>query len=200
MTPGDGAPATPPEATAHSPGGSRAPAAIGAATIAPSFAIWRFSATTIRAGGWSNCCACSPRTILFPAGRLSVRSRSYQPVGADALLAAPIPNYQTGVPTRRRRFRDSAFVFMDAIGGVDREAAAPADFYVDIAAHFETKKPCWPNTPASGTGCCASTASTIIAHHGTLEPGNGQRAGVGSRRLPAVQRGILIRSRCWRIY
>jgi LmbE family N-acetylglucosaminyl deacetylase len=100
----------------------------------------------------------------------------------DACFAAPIPNYHTGITDPAPPLSAIPHLyFMDAIGSVDREGRpAPADFYVDIAAHFETKKAMLAEH--------ASQRDWLLRQHGiddylrimerwTRE--NGQRAGVG---------------------
>lgn len=57
----------------------------------------------------------------------------------DACFGACAPNYAPGVSPARARIPH--LYFMDAIGGADREGRPIlADFYVDIAATFNTKR------------------------------------------------------------
>jgi LmbE family N-acetylglucosaminyl deacetylase len=60
----------------------------------------------------------------------------------DACFAAPVPNYRTGVVDPAPPLAAIPHLyFMDAIGGVDREGRpVPPDFFVDVSAHFATKK------------------------------------------------------------
>jgi LmbE family N-acetylglucosaminyl deacetylase len=60
----------------------------------------------------------------------------------DACFAASAPNYATSAPSPAPALPAVPHLyFMDPIGGVDREGRpVMADFYVDVEAHFETKR------------------------------------------------------------
>lgn len=60
----------------------------------------------------------------------------------DACFGAPAPNYATGAPSPAAALDAIPHLyFMDPIGGVDRDnRPVAADFYVDVAGTFETKR------------------------------------------------------------
>jgi LmbE family N-acetylglucosaminyl deacetylase len=60
----------------------------------------------------------------------------------DACFGAPAPNYATRAASPAAALEAIPHLyFMDPVGGVDRDnRPAPADFYVDVGATFETKR------------------------------------------------------------
>ena len=99
----------------------------------------------------------------------------------DACFAASAPNYQTRAPSPAPALEGIPHLyFMDAVGGVVREGRpVNADFYVDIALQFETKR--------AMLACHASQREWLRAQHGmddyilTMERWTreqGRRAGV----------------------
>jgi len=76
----------------------------------------------------------------------------------DACFAAPTPNYQAGTAAPPLAGIPHLY-FMDPLGGHDREnRVVKADFYVDVASTFETKK--------RMLACHASQRNWLLKHHG----------------------------------
>jgi LmbE family N-acetylglucosaminyl deacetylase len=75
----------------------------------------------------------------------------------DACFAAPTPNYAAGSAPPIAAIPH--LYFMDPLGGHDRDnRSVIADFYVDVAATFETKK--------RMLACHASQRNWLLQHHG----------------------------------
>jgi len=78
----------------------------------------------------------------------------------DACFGAPVPNYATGAPDPAPPLAAIPHLyFADSLGGVDRDGRPiAADFYVDVAATFATKRAMLAEH--------ASQRNWLLQHHG----------------------------------